>query len=84
MPKTLWFKRKTYGWGWTPCTWQGWLVIAIYALAIIALATRLSDNPSPHELVYSYTLPIIGLTVVLIAVSAITGEKPRWQWGEKK
>ena len=22
-----WFKAKTYGYGWTPATWQGWGII---------------------------------------------------------
>ncbi|MCX6717702.1 MAG: hypothetical protein NTU76_03445 [Candidatus Taylorbacteria bacterium] len=23
----LWFKRKTYGWGWVPSSWEGWFVV---------------------------------------------------------
>ena len=38
-PNGYWFKRKLYGWGWTPVKWQGWLVIFIwvvfFTLAII-------------------------------------------------
>lgn len=34
--KKLWFKRKTYGWGWTPVAWQGWLVIVLYVLFIVS------------------------------------------------
>ena len=24
MPQKLWFKAKLYGWGWYPCSWEGW------------------------------------------------------------
>ncbi|HZX50161.1 MAG TPA: hypothetical protein VFE94_03385 [Candidatus Paceibacterota bacterium] len=26
-PKGHWFKRKLFGWGWTPVTRQGWAVV---------------------------------------------------------
>jgi hypothetical protein len=26
-PEKLWFRAKRYGWGWTPTSWQGWLVM---------------------------------------------------------
>lgn len=32
--KKFWFKRKRYGYGWAPSTWQGWLVIAVYVVGI--------------------------------------------------
>ncbi|NCN45757.1 MAG: hypothetical protein COU63_02295 [Candidatus Pacebacteria bacterium CG10_big_fil_rev_8_21_14_0_10_36_11] len=82
--KKLWFRRKLYGWGWFPITWQGWLVLAVYML-LIFLLTLLLDN----EVVYSkgffgLLLPIILLTLLLIYITYETGEKPRWQWGKRK
>ncbi|HYC83050.1 MAG TPA: hypothetical protein VEB60_00680, partial [Candidatus Paceibacterota bacterium] len=35
-PQRLWFKRKLYGWGWTPVTWQGWLAVLAYAGLVIS------------------------------------------------
>src|SRR5262245_12007807 len=29
-PEQYWFKRRTYGWGWVPATWQGWLTLLIF------------------------------------------------------
>jgi len=26
-PRRYWFKRKLFGWGWTPVTRQGWAVV---------------------------------------------------------
>jgi hypothetical protein len=28
-----------------------------------------------------FTLPILGLTILLIIVCYLKGEKPRWRWG---
>ncbi|HEY3948619.1 hypothetical protein [Phenylobacterium sp.] len=45
MSKEPWFRARTglWSWGWTPVTWQGWLVtlggalaIAVINLAVIA------------------------------------------------
>lgn len=36
--KRYWFGPKRIGVGISPRSWQGWLVMAIYALAIIALS----------------------------------------------
>lgn len=37
-PHGYWFKRKPFGWGWTPVKWQGWLVILVYIVPIMILA----------------------------------------------
>ena len=30
-----WFPRKRYGWGWgVPSAWQGWWVLAIFAMLV--------------------------------------------------
>ena len=39
-PEGYWFKRKLYGWGWTPATWQGWLVLAVFVVLMILNAFR--------------------------------------------
>ncbi len=33
-----WFRRKTFGLGATPTTWQGGLVIAVYCGLLVTLA----------------------------------------------
>ncbi len=83
MPK-YWFKARRYGWGWTPATWQGWLVMAIYIMLVILtfrsddqLAHSVSDtliNFIPHTLV---------LTLIVIFIAYQTGEPPHWRRDEK-
>ncbi len=36
-----WFRPKRIGWGWTPQTWQGWVVTIGGALAIAGIARLL-------------------------------------------
>ncbi len=32
--KPEWFKKKTFGWGVTPISWQGWLYTGVWVTAI--------------------------------------------------
>lgn len=76
-PKGYWFKRKLYGWGWTPVKWQGWFSIFVYIL-LLFIFISINDNPK------IMLLPVIFLTILLIFICYKKGEKPRWQWGFNK
>lgn len=81
-PKHYWFKRKLYGWGWTPATWQGWLSILVALLLIFANLFRFERGGYPDSAVFSQILlPTFIVLAVLIFVTVLTGESPRWQWG---
>lgn len=82
MGKRLWFKRKLYGWGWTPATWQGWAVTLAYVVLIILLAMTVDDNSPPNEVAFMFFLPLLILSACLVTIAWKTGEKPRWQWGK--
>ena len=73
----LWFKRKRFGFGWTPATKEGWIVTITAILLIISSGTILNKNPF---LSVTYILLII---TALIATCYQKGEKPAWQWGKK-
>ena len=85
-PKGYWFKAKLYGWGWVPAKWQGWCAIIIYIAFILALIlTReidIAGNPDSGSNFLTFALPIIISTLILIVVTYVKGEKPRWQWGQ--
>jgi hypothetical protein len=72
--QTFWFPAKRYGWGWgPPRRWQGWLVLAAYALllALSALAFLPSDN------IAAFLGCAVVLTIVLVSVCWLKGERPR-------
>jgi hypothetical protein len=81
-PNHLWFKRKLFGWGWTPVTWQGWLVIAVYIALVILFAMTINDNSPPREVAFTFVLPVVLLTVLLIRIAYRKGEKLGWEWGK--
>ncbi len=35
-PIATWFRPKTFGFGWSPATWEGWAVTAAVVAVIVA------------------------------------------------
>ncbi|MDO8590644.1 MAG: L-threonylcarbamoyladenylate synthase [bacterium] len=83
--KKLWFKRKSYGWGWTLGTWESWLVMFLYVaanvLALIAFDVR---SHSGSDTLINFAPWFLILTAILYLVCWWKGEKPVWQWGRKR
>ncbi len=74
-PQHYWFKRKLYGWGWTPVRWQGWVTILVYVLLVIPFSLKFGEKPR------FFFVVLFILTIFLLLVCYKKGEKPRWQWG---
>lgn len=81
--KNLWFKRKLYGWGWTPNTWQGWLVIALYLIVVLFLSQN-ARRASTAEQIFTFFFPLTVVTLIFITITYQKGESPHWQWGPPK
>jgi len=74
----LWFKRKIYGWGWYPCSWEGWLIVLFFIVSIYIIA----KNTLVKGKVLEYFISLILLTLIIIYLGYKKGEKPRWSWGK--
>ena len=75
-----WFPAKRYGWGWgLPLTWQGWVVMILWTLIVIAVAPF--AGPNKHPLLFAVFLAV--MLAVLVAICYAKGEPPRWRWGDK-
>lgn len=80
--KDIWFVKKSYGWGWRPVTWQGWLISFFYVLGIARFfiqAEKISHSGS--DTLIRFAIPFIILTSIFILICYKKGEKPKWQWG---
>ncbi len=74
-----WFKRKRYGWGWTPATWEGWVTTLIFLALVLGNAIRTIHAPT----VVPFVLQTIVASLLFLFVTMKKGESPRWQWGEE-
>ena len=87
-PEHYWFKRKIWGWGWVPATWQGLLTTLVYVglilLTVLNREESIPGNPDSGSNFLVLGLPIILLTVTFIFIVYKKGERPKWQWGLPK
>ncbi|MFT4532445.1 MAG: hypothetical protein ACI9T8_000468 [Candidatus Saccharimonadales bacterium] len=79
-----WFKRKRYGYGSTPATVKGWLIITTYlfieiALAMILLKDTLEKTFSIEVGVFLAATAI--LTTLLVLISSKKSPSNKWRWG---
>jgi len=83
--KKYWMKRRRYGWGWTPTTWQGWLIIILQLGVIFVAALQLPAKPvqpSVGQLLPFFVITIL-VVVSLVLIGLQTAPKPHWRWGKK-
>lgn len=77
----IWFPAKKYGFGWGPPTcWQGWVVVGIFIGLITAGAfvIPMQDNQG------AFIAYAVALSIAMIFVCWLKGEKPRWRWGNDR
>ena len=71
-----WFPAKRYGWGWgLPSAWQGWVVIAAFAILLLGGAVMLLPRYGSAVFV-TYAAC---LCVLLVVVCWLKGEPPTWR-----
>lgn len=85
-PQGYWFKRKLYGWGWTPVTWQGWAVTLLFVGFVvwngITFGARAEAGVEPTQKEFIDFFIRIGMAVLALFVIAWKmGESPRFMWG---
>lgn len=81
-PERYWFKRKAYGWGWVPATWEGWLSLVVFlCVYVVIFVPFVSKQAIRAEDVSILSLRIGCWIVALLGLCYVTGEKAKWQWG---
>jgi hypothetical protein len=78
-----WFKAKNYGWGWTPATWQGWVVTLGFIGFIVWSGINLGEQPTNKDVNW-FLIKIFVSIAMMVLICLRTGEKPKWRWGYRK
>ncbi len=80
-PRKKWFKRKLYGYGWYPISWQGWLCLFVFLGFNYWNFMRANLQHSWSDFLLHF-VPFFTLSLALLIFICIAkGRKPRWQWG---
>lgn len=83
MAEKLWFKAKTYGYGWYPSSLAGWIVTIIYVLLVLFVFITVDINSqSVSDTLFDGFLPFVIITLLFILICIKKGEKARWRWGK--
>jgi hypothetical protein len=82
-PEGYWFKRKAFGWGWTPVKWQGWVATLVYIILLMSTVILL-ENFYQTINIFVFIIPITLFTSLFIWLCYKKGEKPKWTWGFPK
>lgn len=80
--KRYWFLAKKFGLGWSPATWEGWVITLVYIYALTVDIIALVHSSGYAFL--RYLLNALFLTLFYIAVCYVTGEKITWRFGKKR
>ena len=63
-----WFGPKTFGWGWTPVSWQGWLLSALCVVVVVLCSLVLRNRTG--------TVVSLASVALLCLACWLTGTKP--------
>jgi hypothetical protein len=81
----LWFRAGTYGWGWTPISIEGWIVVAFFVIlllsgtAIFVWQLRAGADTRIASALFILWVAVLSGSITVIAWA--TGEPPHWRWG---
>ena len=83
--QVYWFKRRRYGWGWTPVTWQGWVTILSFLLLVAVIAAIFVDDEPRNTITQDgilFVASVVILSLCLMMISLAKGPAPKWRWGQ--
>jgi hypothetical protein len=77
----FWFKPKTYGYGATPVTWEGWAIVLAYVVVvgIGAVLFVLGEKSFSNGLTFFGVIALATAAMIAVSVKKTDGLW-HWQW----
>ncbi len=72
MNKKIWFKKKRYGWGWTPSSWEGWVATLGYMAVLFFSAWKVKAGEMGFGVIFILT------TCLFMYTTYKKGEEVNW------
>ena len=82
MSAEFWFEPKTFGYGATPVTWEGWAVLAAYFVVLAAVSILMARRRKGSAAWAAWAIAIVVATSTMTWVSWVkTDGAWQWRWG---
>ena len=79
MAQKYWFKARKHGVGWTPSTWKGWVVLALYIGFLIHSFIQVDGfSHSASDTFINFFPRFLTFTALLTIITYMTGEPTTW------
>ena len=59
-----WFKPKAFGYGATPTTWEGWLVVLGFVIYLLAISMFLTEEDSVFQYLLYLSIGIVAIWMI--------------------
>lgn len=85
MAQQYWFKAHHHGYGWSPNTWQGWIVLLLYLGGLVYSFLEIASHS--HSVSYrliNFAPRFLILSAIILIIAYLKGEPTTWRWGDKK
>lgn len=84
MSNRFWLKPKTYGYGATPATWEGWALVLVHAAVVVGCVLMIAFGDSSVLQIAEGVVVIVLSTVVMIWLTVLkTDGQWNWRWGAR-
>ncbi len=85
MARRYWFKAHSHGYGWSPDTWEAWVVFFLYIAALIYSFIQIdSSSHSVSDTLINFVPRFFIFSALLLSIAYLKGEPTTWRWGNKK
>ena len=76
-----WFKPKSFGYGATPTTWEGWAVIFVFIVYLLSLSMMLTQEGNMGKY---FLYLVVGVVALIMISKKKTDGEWKWSWGKKE
>ncbi len=88
MTTKKWFIPRSYGWGFEPTTWQGWLTVVIF-IGLIFISLYINNIFDKNTITIKNIIAVffdyaILITALIYFCLSKTEGKVQWNWGKEK
>lgn len=69
-----WFKPRRFGYGATPTTWEGWVVVLAFMAYLLAISSFMTEDVTFYA--------VAGIIAIFVISKKKTDGEWKWSWGK--